>query len=108
MFLDANREILYVGKAKNIKKRVSSYFVKRADTGAKTRVLVNKISKIKTITVNSELESLLLEANLIKKHNPKYNARLTDGKSYLLTKITIKDKAPKVLLARHENEKNSI
>lgn len=108
MFLDENGDVLYVGKAKNIKNRVSSYFVNRRDLGTKTQILVSKIKKIKTINVDSELESLLLEANLIKKFNPKYNAKLTDGKNYLLARITIKDSTPKVLFARRDGEKDSI
>ena len=107
-FLDDAGNVLYVGKAKNLKKRVSSYFVNRKDLGAKTQVLVEQIRKIRTINVDSELESLLLEANLIKKYDPRYNARLTDGKTYLRARITIKDKSPKVLFARREQEKNSI
>ena len=100
MFLDEKGEVIYVGKAKDLKKRVSSYFTKRDDLGPKTIILVSKIRKIKTINVNSELESLLLEANLIKKYNPRYNARLTHGKAYILARITVKDEFPKVLLAR--------
>lgn len=107
-FLDENGVVLYVGKAKSLKKRVSSYFVNRKDLGTKTQVLVSQIDRVRTINVTSEVESLLLEASLIKKFSPKYNARLTDGKSYLLAKITIKDKAPKVLLARREKEQNSV
>ncbi len=97
-----------MGKAKNLKKRVSSYFVKSADLGTKTQVLVGKVKKIKTIHVDSEVESLLLEANLIKKYDPRYNARLTDGKNYILARIIIKDNAPKVLLARKEEDKKSV
>ncbi len=96
-----------MGKAKNLKKRVSTYFTNK-DLGEKTRILVSKIKTIKTIRVDSELESLLLEANLIKKYNPRYNARLTDGKAYILARITVKDNAPKVLLARRTEDKNSI
>lgn len=107
-FLNDKGVVLYVGKAKNLKRRVSSYFVKRADLGEKTKLLVTQVKKIKVILVASELESLLLEANLIKKYNPKYNAKLTDGKSYLRIKITIKDESPKVLLARREEDRRSI
>jgi len=96
-----------VGKAKNLKKRVSSYFTHK-DLGEKTKVLVSKIKTISTIRVDSELESLLLEANLIKKYNPRYNAKLTDGKAYILARITIKEKDPKVLLARRQDDPNSI
>ncbi len=107
-FLNQSGEVLYVGKAKNLRRRVSSYFVKKTNLGEKTQILVSQIERIRTITVDSELESLLLEANLIKKFNPKYNARLTDGKSYLRVKITTKDICPKVLLARREEDKNSV
>jgi len=96
-----------VGKAKNLKKRVSTYFTNK-NLGEKTGVLVSKVKTIKTIQVESELESLLLEANLIKKYDPRYNARLTDGKAYVQARITIKDKEPKVLLARRCEDKNSI
>ncbi|MBI2621652.1 MAG: GIY-YIG nuclease family protein [Candidatus Levybacteria bacterium] len=107
LFIDENREVLYVGKAKNLKKRVSSYFLNK-DLGPKTQALVGKIKKVKTVPVDSEIEALLLEANLIKKYNPKYNARLTDGKSYIRAKITNGEKIPKVLLARREEDGKSI
>ena len=106
IFLGEDRNVLYVGKALNLKKRVSSYFTKK-DLDPKTRTLVDQIKKIKTIPVNSELESLILEANLIKKYKPKYNARLTDDKSYIQIKITIADNTPKVLLSRREDDGKS-
>lgn len=108
LFLGKRGEILYVGKAKNLKKRVSSYFRESADLGPKTQALVGKAQRIRTIIANSELESLLLEANLIKKYNPRYNAKLTDGKSYLRIKITTSEKSPRILMARMENEKGSL
>src|SRR5690606_28971527 len=80
-YFDAEGTILYVGKAKNLKKRVSSYFTKQHDTG-KTRVLVKKIAAVKHIVVASETDALLLENNLIKKHKPRYNVMLKDDKSY--------------------------
>lgn len=107
LFLNNESQVIYVGKAKNLKKRVSSYFIQK-DLGTKTTLLVSQIKKIKYIQVNSEIESLLLEANYIKKYNPKFNIKLTDGKSYPLIKITIKDKYPKVLMARRIEEKKSI
>lgn len=80
-FYDIEDKILYVGKAKNLKKRVSSYFTKNHDTG-KTRVLVKKIKAIKHIVVPTESDALLLENNLIKKYRPRYNVLLKDDKSY--------------------------
>lgn len=80
-FYDANKVILYVGKAKNLKKRVSSYFTKNHEYG-KTRVMVKKINTIKHIVVPTESDALLLENNLIKEYRPRYNVLLKDDKSY--------------------------
>jgi excinuclease ABC subunit C len=80
-YFDENGKIIYVGKAKNLKKRVSSYFYKEPEN-AKTRILVRKICDIKHIVVNSEQDALLLENNLIKKYQPRYNVLLKDDKSF--------------------------
>ena len=80
-FFDAEEKILYVGKAKNLKKRVASYFTKNHAYG-KTRVMVKKIETIKHIVVATESDALLLENSLIKKHRPRYNVLLRDDKSY--------------------------
>lgn len=80
-FYDAEEKILYVGKAKNLKKRVASYFTKKHEYG-KTRVMVKKIRAIKHIVVKTESDALLLENNLIKKYQPRYNVLLRDDKSY--------------------------
>ncbi|MDC6353001.1 MULTISPECIES: excinuclease ABC subunit UvrC [Robiginitalea] len=80
-FYDADQRMLYVGKAKNLKKRVGSYFTKKHDSG-KTRVLVKKIRSIRHIVVPTESDALLLENNLIKEHQPRYNVLLRDDKSY--------------------------
>lgn len=80
-FFDKNGKIIYVGKAKNLKNRVSSYFNKIHENG-KTAVLVKQIADIKTIIVETEIEALLLENNLIKKYQPKYNVMLKDDKTY--------------------------
>lgn len=80
-YFDNEGTIIYVGKAKNLKRRVSSYFNKTQDN-LKTRILVGKIRDIKYTVVNSETDALLLENNLIKKFNPRYNILLKDGKTY--------------------------
>lgn len=80
-FFDAQQQIIYVGKAKNLKKRVSSYFNKTQDNG-KTRMLVKQIRDIKYLVVSSEMDALLLENNLIKANQPKYNIQLKDDKTY--------------------------
>lgn len=99
MFLDDNGKIIYVGKAQNIRKRVSSYFLSK-DLGPKTSVLVSKIKTIKTIPVESEMEAFLLEAYLIKKHDPKYNSRLTDGKSYPYVFVNMEANYPSIQIVR--------
>lgn len=80
-YFDAEDKLIYVGKAKNIKKRVSSYFTKTHENG-KTRVLVKKIANIKHIVVETETDALLLENNLIKTYKPRYNVLLKDDKTY--------------------------
>jgi len=80
-YLNAEGTIIYVGKAKNLKRRVSSYFNKEHEPG-KTRVLVSKIADIRYIVVNTEEDALLLENNLIKKYKPRYNVLLKDDKTY--------------------------
>jgi len=97
-----------VGKAKDLKSRVSSYFANPTLLLGKTKIMVPQIKKIKITIVESELEALLLEAFFIKKFNPKYNVLLKDGKSYILIRITVKDDFPKILLARREDDPKSI
>ena len=81
-YFDAEGKILYVGKAKNLKKRVASYFNKENALSGKLQVLVKKIAEIKHIVVDTELDALLLENNLIKKYQPRYNVMLKDDKTY--------------------------
>ncbi len=98
IFYGENEKVLYVGKAKNIKNRVSSYF-RNANIGAKTKLLISKTQKIDYIVVNNESESLLLENTLIKKLKPKYNILLKDDKTYPW--IVIKNESfPRVMLTR--------
>lgn len=99
---------MYVGKAKNLKKRVSNYFVNTARLLEKTKLLVYQADRIRTIKTSSEIEAFLLESSYIKKYKPKFNIRLTDGKAYPLIRITIKDKYPKVLVARKTDDKSSL
>ncbi|WP_299337547.1 excinuclease ABC subunit UvrC [uncultured Psychroserpens sp.] len=97
-YFDADDNLIYVGKAKDIKKRVSSYFTKSHDNG-KTRVLVKKIVNIKHIVVETETDALLLENNLIKKYKPRYNVLLKDDKSYPWICIK-KERFPRVFSTR--------
>src|SRR5688572_19437028 len=87
IFQDDTGTIIYVGKAIDIYHRVSSYFSGAPDS-VKTAALVERIRDVQTITVESEVEALILEANLIKQHLPHYNIRLTDDKDYLYIKVT--------------------
>lgn len=98
-YFDSSGKIIYVGKAKNLKRRVSSYFTKNHDN-AKTRVLVSKIKKIEFIVVDNETEALLLENSLIKEHQPRYNMMLKDDKSFPLIKIT-NERFPRVFALRN-------
>ncbi len=93
-------QIIYVGKAINLRNRVRSYFHASADQDAKTRQLVRNIVDIEWIVVGSELEALILEMNLIKKHRPRYNIRLKDDKRYPYIKIHWGDPYPKVTVTR--------
>lgn len=98
-YFDKDHKILYIGKAKNLKKRVASYFTKNHDYG-KTRVLVKKIFDIQYIVVETETDALLLENNLIKKYQPRYNILLKDDKTYPW--ICIKNEPfPRVFLTRN-------
>ena len=81
-FYDTEGGLLYIGKAKSLKKRVSSYFNRTNQTNNKLRTLVRKIASIKFVVVDSESDALLLENVLIKKHQPKYNILLKDDKTY--------------------------
>ena len=96
-------EVIYVGKAKKLKNRVTSYFV--GSHNAKTTRLVEEIVDFDFIVTNSELESLVLELNLIKKYDPKYNIKLKDDKSYPYIEIT-NEENPKLKITRNVNKKD--
>ncbi len=97
---DATGQIIYVGKAINLRNRVRSYFHASADVNRKTSQLVRKIVDIEWIVVASELEALILEMNLIKKHRPHYNVRLKDDKRYPYVKVHWADPFPTVTVTR--------
>jgi excinuclease ABC subunit C len=99
-YYDKNGELLYIGKAKNLKKRVKSYFQKKDHNSRKTEILVRKITDIKFIIVETEQDALLLENSLIKKHQPKYNIQLKDDKTYPWIVIK-KEQFPRVFYTRN-------
>ena len=104
---DRNGRVIYVGKAIHLRSRVRSYFHDSAEHSQKVTEMVSKIHDIEWIVVGSELESLILEMNLIKEHQPKYNVRLKDDKRYPYIKIHLKDPFPKVTVTRYVKEDGS-
>lgn len=96
---DADDKIIYIGKSKSLKNRVKSYFKDKHDT-PKTQILMNHFNSLEYIITDSEKEALILEANLIKKHRPRYNIRLKDDKRYPYVKIT-HEKYPRLLITRN-------
>ena len=107
IYRNAEESIIYVGKAINLRNRVRSYFHADSSHDAKTRRLVRDIANIEWIVVGSELEALILEMNLIKKHRPKYNIRLKDDKRYPYIKVHWADPFPKVTITRQMEEDGS-
>jgi excinuclease ABC subunit C len=105
-FMDKNNKIIYVGKAKNLKKRVSSYF-KNKHLDPKTFALVKNINSVKFIVTNSEVEALILENNLIKKHHPRYNILLKDSKTYSFIELT-NESFPILKIVRDSGKKNNL
>jgi excinuclease ABC subunit C len=99
-YFDANGKIIYVGKAINLRNRVRSYFHVSADHGPKTERLVAEIADLEWIITDSELEALLLESNLIKRHRPRFNIRLKDDKRYPYIKVEWQNAYPKVVTVR--------
>lgn len=97
---DKNEEIIYVGKAISLRKRVRQYFQSGKNNPPKVNSMVKHISEFEYIIVDNEVEALILEANLIKKHKPKYNILLRDDKQYPYIKVTINEKYPRVMKTR--------
>ncbi|MDX1532480.1 MAG: excinuclease ABC subunit UvrC, partial [Rhodothermales bacterium] len=96
LFRDERGAILYVGKAKSLRSRVRSYFRAEAGHGVKTAELARRVASVETIVVGSEAEALILEANLIKEHRPRFNVQLRDDKRYPYIKVTVQEPFPRV------------
>lgn len=107
LFKDKDGRVLYVGKAKNIRERVKSYFRSELKDG-KTLKLVKKIAQIEPIVTSSEKEAFLLENNLIKEHFPPYNINLRDDKTYISIKVTVSEEYPGLFITRKVKEDGSI
>ncbi len=101
-------KIIYVGKAKNLRNRVKSYFQDSKDHSTKTKALVHNIFEIEYLLTKTEVEAFLLEASLIKKHRPKYNIRLKDDKSYPYIQLTWQEDFPRLYLARKVKKDGSL
>ena len=101
-------KIIYVGKAKNLRARVRSYFNKSSDKSVKTVYLVSHIHEIEVMLTNTEVEAFLLEASLIKKYRPRYNIRLKDDKSYPYIRCSLEDEYPRFYLARKVKSTKSL
>lgn len=95
-------EIIYVGKAKNLRNRVRSYFQSSRNHSPKVKALVDNIADLEYIVTDSEVEALILESNLIKEHSPWYNVRLKDDKNYPYVKVTLNEPFPRVLVVRRQ------
>jgi len=96
----AEGKIIYVGKAKNLRHRLKSYFQKTVDSSAKVQVLVSRISDIEWMITHTELEALMLECTLIKKHRPRYNVHLRDDKTYPYLRISVQERWPQLSIVR--------
>lgn len=97
---DARGKILYVGKAKNLRNRVRSYFQKKSELEAKIKIMVAKVVDVDVIVTRNEVEALLLESNFIKQYRPPYNVVLRDDKHYLFIKVTVQEEIPRVMTVR--------
>lgn len=104
MFKDQEGGTLYIGKAKSLRSRVRSYFRGKEGQGIRTRELVRRATDVETIVVGSEAEALLLESNLIKEHQPRFNVRLRDDKRYPYIKVTVQEPFPRVFVTRRTRD----
>jgi len=94
------KDIIYIGKAKDIKKRLKQYFQNNSSLSEKTQLMISYVEDIETIVTTNEAEALILERNLIKKHRPRFNAMLKDDKNYPLIKICLNEEFPRVIMTR--------
>jgi excinuclease ABC subunit C len=108
VFKDKKGEVLYVGKAGNIKHRVSSYFQKREGMDVKTLAMLEKVEDIDTIVTDTEKEALILENNLIKERHPRYNVKLRDDKNYPCLKLSVEEDFPTLTIVRRIKKDGSI
>ena len=108
LFKDAAGTVLYVGKARNLRSRVRSYFTESRSVDAKTGSLAREIADLETIVVGNEREALALEHNLIKKYRPKFNVLLRDDKTYPYIKFTAAEKYPRVYFTRRIKKDGSL
>ena len=106
-FLDENGQVLYVGKAKNLRHRVNSYFGKKSHIAPRTIQMLNEATHVEWIQVSNELESLLLEFNLIKQHRPRFNIDLKDDKSYPYLSVSLDKEWPRAAVVRERKRKGS-
>ena len=102
---NADGEVIYVGKARNLRSRVGSYLAGKGVRDPKTMSLINEIDTIDFVTTNNELEAILLENNLIKTHQPRYNILLRDDKTYPYIKVTLSEPYPRVVFTRRVDRK---
>src|SRR6185503_18529289 len=105
LFRDRNGDVLYVGKAKSLRKRVQSYFRRELYATRMTAELVGRIHDIELLAASTENEALLLEQNMIKRHRPPFNIRLRDDKSYPYIAVTVADEYPRVMFTRERHRK---
>jgi excinuclease ABC subunit C len=100
LFKDKSGRIIYVGKARSLRSRVKSYFQSARPLDPKSQILVRKITDLETMVTHTEIDALILEANLIKEHKPRYNVNLKDDKRYPYLKVTVDEPYPRILVVR--------
>lgn len=107
IFKDNKDQILYIGKAINIRNRVKQYFISKKFIDPKTEIMTRQIDKIEFVTTDTELEALILETNLIKKYRPKYNRMMKDDKNYSFLMVTTKEDFPRIDFVRDKKNKKA-